>query len=455
MPYSNEYANPLGYSPLVTDEFVADRLKTFSFVPRRKETGPTEVELMPVLALDELASPAAYLQPERAFAVDGSLAVTSDEYSFQLAAVKIGCVVQDLKAKAALAEQAGPIDPDALARLYRTGAYTTLLPGEGVYGLTPGEDTWQDKFREELHATFKHLRLPFAKTPRPLLEALRATVPTGLTTMCVACHDAGRLKPAENTISLAEGAAFCPTCFREIHFTDFLFTESWLKEGKASDVFLAMMLILERTLFQGVLLDSLDGSPRLPWDRTVFIVDGPLAIYSTHSLNRYFLDRLQTYSTQPLAMGVEKTGSYVRFAQRPDVQAVLEPGSVAMITTEVANVLGGRAAERRSKHAFTYGKRFIYRTRDGHKTFVIMVPPFEGPPQKLTGERGEAADEWATYPTLRPLCEFLESNSTDQFGTATAALDIVAEANHTASLPKVLSEKFLDELLPPEARPSV
>ena len=143
--------------------------------------------------------------------------------------------------------------------------------------------------------------------------------------------------------------------------------------------------------------------------------------------------------------GLEKTGNVNMLAKLPELEKLLKPGHYAMVTRDIANLIQGKNSK--NKDSYFYGKRFIYRTLDNSKTFVVMVPPRVGTPY----DRGNVrSDLWETYPTLRIISEIIEENSTDQFSRGTAALSSIAKANHAASIPKVLGEEFLSELVKSE-----
>jgi hypothetical protein len=144
----------------------------------------------------------------------------------------------------------------------------------------------------------------------------------------------------------------------------------------------------------------------------------------------------------PVYGGVEKTGNYRKFALGQDVQDRLNPGSVAMITSNLAAIMEDGGDDSLSSLDHYFGKRFLYRSIDGSKTFVIMLPPRTGKPysDKIS------SDDWENYPHLKTFCEYVEKYKTDRFGLREAALDILSEANHAASLPARLSEKYLREM---------
>jgi hypothetical protein len=182
-----------------------------------------------------------------------------------------------------------------------------------------------------------------------------------------------------------------------------------------------------------------------PLEETIFVTDGPLAVFKPFGINPYFLESFQGKESLPILMGLEKTGLIHNFASLPQINEKISPGSIVMVTKELLDLLvGGR--EGNITQPYFYGKRFIYKTKDGSKTFVLMALPQRDNPYPLS-EKDRLSDHWDNYPHLHVLCEYIEENLTDSFGREQASLDIIAEANHAASLPKKLSEKFLSEIV--------
>jgi len=241
---------------------------------------------------------------------------------------------------------------------------------------------------------------------------------------------------------VATGETECLTCFEPVYLTDHI-GASMLK----GSFFQPMMLLMERMLMNGLIKGAITGESKIRPESTLFVMDGPLALYDNYySFSNYLLEELQGYSSMPALMGIEKTGKTNDFARWESTQAKLLPGQVGMVTTEVAQLLEGKDKDEDYYHPYFYGKKFLYRTKDGDKTFVFMAVPLSGHPYRLSRE-DEFSEEWSNYPHLRLFCDYIENTYTNRFGLETAALDIISEANFAASLPSILSMRFLNQLI--------
>lgn len=196
------------------------------------------------------------------------------------------------------------------------------------------------------------------------------------------------------------------------------------------------MLIAERLMTLSY-LEHFFTSVSKPEDvlrRTIFISDGPLALHGTVApLKR----RLHTYHeamfrwaetkdiTAPLIVGVEKTGRFVEHAEL--IRDFIPKGHVMRLTTDYINRITGRPAGNAYGTDEFYGRRFIFRSASGDP-LVITVPP---KPDVLPYE-GPGAEDFASYPILRTVCEVLDSVRTRLYPNAVIP---VALAHNAAALP--------------------
>lgn len=430
-PYHNERANPYGHNPLLEDPWIRERLDTYAPLDNVVKSDLSDLPVMEAKKLKR-----SHKNIERLVAVDGSISVTeSYTYGFQVGAIKVAAVTEDL-VKLREVQAMKFIDPQAIGLIYSSAAYTGLLPGRGIGHRGHESDrTWQDKFRLELFLTFKHFELPGSK--KNLLTVLHSVM-APKTLICASCRQEGK-EPEPLVLPPKHDFVKCPTCKKGVYVTDMLFLDSELTYLDNGGVFLSAMNLIERFLMAG-LFEEMSVEDR---NRTAFITDGPLAFFSSNTeINNKLLYQIQRQQPQPILFGVEKTGVANAFAELPEVREHLKPGCFAMITEGFANLMVGKTTSR--KNSYAYGKRFLYRNLRGDKVFVVMVPPRVGLPYVKFEAR---CDEWNTYPTLGSISDVLEAQQTERFGLDTAALDIVSHANFSASLPKVLSEALLTDLV--------
>lgn len=439
MPYENERANPLGASVLLEDSFIRDRLKTYALI---EEDSELETSQIPVIDARELAESHELEEITRLIAVDGSVTQTESKgRSYQVGAFKVGVVEESLDAMRALSSSKF-IDPKLLTEAYKIHPLVGLLPGRGVGQLDGGSDrTWRDKFRYELFVNFVHLETPSVFTKKmSLLDSLKMVLPKNHPVYCSHCfNEVGEERREKVRLERGRNYSSCGVCGRGIYLTDALYLNSELSGLDNNKVFLSTMSLAERVVTAGLI----ECASKNELETTAFVTDGPLAIFSFRDLmNQHLLYQIQRQSPQPLLFGLEKTGDANDFSKLPEVDAALKPGSFMMLTDEVSYIMAGKRYSEKS--SYSYGRRFLYKTRSGSKVFALMVPPRVGKAYERNNIR---PDEWSTYPTLRTISELIEENQTDLFGVSVPALAGVAKANSAASLPKVLGEEVLTDLV--------
>jgi hypothetical protein len=128
----------------------------------------------------------------------------------------------------------------------------------------------------------------------------------------------------------------------------------------------------------------------------------------------------------PLVVGIEKTGSFVEHAAL--IKDLIPIGHVMRLTNAYINRVTGRPTTNHYGVDEFYGRRFIYRTSAGEPLVITVLP---GPPHS-TYDGSEPSENWDAYPTLRLICEVLDSLRTRMYEHAVVP---VALAHSAAALP--------------------
>ncbi|MEU6841405.1 hypothetical protein ABZ930_05955 [Streptomyces sp. NPDC046716] len=168
---------------------------------------------------------------------------------------------------------------------------------------------------------------------------------------------------------------------------------------------------------------------------TLFVTDGPLALHGPLGpLRRRFVEHLGDLAgwcadreiVAPLMVGIEKSGAFVEHAEQ--ISDWIPIGHVMRLTNGYINRISGRSESNRYGEDEFYGRRFIYRTQAGDP-LVITVPAAPG----LSPYDGSSDVEgWSAFPTLRLICEVLDSLRTRMYQHAVIP---VALAHSAAALP--------------------
>ncbi|MDX1887921.1 hypothetical protein [Mycolicibacterium sp. 120270] len=342
---------------------------------------------------------------------------------------------------------AGPyIHPGEVRHAHSESAFDAALPGSGLVrkGVS-GVDTW----RQELDHFLANTRFD-QDSPLTLADALLTMhgapgKPAAQLTLraCPTCRakdfDAGALPV------VGRDGGNCPSCKSPLYLADVLRThEEYVPEGSNQTALTRVMLVVERLMtlsYMEHFYTTVD-TPEDVFRRTLFITDGPLGLFGVVApLKRRLYEYHQSLYewadskgiAAPLLVGVEKTG---RFVEHADLIADLIPeGAVMMLSTDYINRVTGRPAGNQYGTDEFYGRRFIYRTTSGDP-LVITVPPKPG----VLPYEGSGSEDFESYPTLRTVCEVLDSVRTRLYPNAVIP---VALAHSAASLPLGVGQSVL------------
>jgi hypothetical protein len=436
MPYPLEKASRLGHVPTATNAAVRDALQRWSITSDKPDNGDAIVALCAGVA--ELEPQGALADIDFSITVDGSdteVEVTREHPTVKVGYLRVAGSMVKLDEFRHLGQQRY-IDPRLVRRAHAEYAFDAALPGSQLArpGLT-GTDTW----RAELDAFLGSARFD-SSTAMTLAEGLLALCGTNgvpATTVelrvCPACNEKPGAGQAPLTVGLAGGS--CPYCGNSLYLADVLRThEEYNVEGSNFTPIGRVMTAAERLMTLCYMQYFTEQAPDV-LRHTIFITDGPLALFGPQApLSR----RFQAYHSQlatraaargvvaPVMVGVEKSGTFVEHAEL--IKEFIPLRNVMRLTNDYVNRVTGRPATNRYGEDEFYGRRFIYRTSAGDP-LVITVPPRAGlAPYQDTSD----AEQFASYPTLRLVCEVLDSLRTRMYKNAVMP---VALAHSSASLP--------------------
>jgi hypothetical protein len=438
MPYSNETAPRLGHVPVVNNQAIQEAFSRWEVVQARPDDDHGIKSLCkPLSDLVEIseASDVCF-----AITVDGSdseVEATREHPTVKVGFIRVAGSFVDLDKLASSGEGAF-VNPVELHHSHVESAFDMTLPGSGL--VIPGQsgvDTW----RQELDRFFGDIRFD-DDSPLTLADALlilhgSPDRPASELTLgaCPVC----RAKDFASDVKLKAGknGGRCPFCNAVLYISDALRThEEYVPEGSNQTALTRVMLVAERLMTLSYVQHIYTTAPK-PEDvfrQTLFITDGPLGLFGVVApLKR----RFQAYNDSmyrwaetkgiaaPFLVGIEKSGRFVEHAEL--IADMIPEGNVMMLSTEYINRMTGRAQENVYGRDEFYGRRFIYRTTSGDP-LVITVPPRSG----VLPYEGAGAEDFSSYPTLRTVCEVLDSVRTRLYANAVIP---VALAHSSASLP--------------------
>lgn len=356
---------------------------------------------------------------EAAIAIDGSRmaepvreGLPSVIYGFAQAAA----AYLDLRA---LESQRGArfVDPVALDRAVNSALVSLDLPCAGAYE-REGVDI-STSWREAVDRIFRAKRVEVNHLNVSLMELLfnlhgqPGAPPAELKVNCphVDC-DAKDIPLPAATPAAPEGRA-CPKCGAPVFLTDVLRIH---EEGTNESALGRLMSVVELLVLVGLVTLLWEQHRRDLLPETLFLVDGPLAMYGPPApLRSRALAYFQAMSggnpqETPFLVGVEKTGVVVDFARKLQYHDVLKPRELLICDEHVIAAMTNTANPRGYGKETYWGRKFIYRTADG-RVLVPTVVPLKGAPYDRQGGQPDPS----AYPTLPAILDVFDRTGSSMY----------------------------------------
>ena len=420
MPYSNwrgefERARRTGHTETVVRALAE---KASFYVPAEQVADLTW--LRPKAYPKALLSGAQLVRLEHAIAVDGSRqsvearpGLPSVRYGY----VQAAAVYLDLEAIASQRAERF-VDPVVLRQASRRALVSLDFPIAGAYR-RPGIDIRQS-WRELVDALFRSKRVDvngLNQTLLDLLYLLHGTPSTPATVIPINCTACGA-----RAIPVPSDGRSCPSsgCGERLFPTDVLgLHEEVVEEGSNESPLTRLMQAVELLILLGLmtLLWRLARDEYLT--RTLFVLDGPLALYGPGApIMRRALAFVQHMAQAvpgggPYLCGVEKTGTFVDYARAIARYDGLRPGELLRVDAEViGRVTNSPNPQQYGKDDY-WGRKFFYRSLDG-RVLVLTVPPAVGMAYDRTGGQPDPS----SYPTLPSILDVIDRTGSAMYQDA-------------------------------------
>jgi len=451
VPYPSERASRLGHVPTVNSQAVQDAFSRWDVA----QAAPADQTYVTSLcrSIDELDNPSVADAVRFAITVDGSdteVEATREHPTIKVGYVRVAASFIDFDKLGLAADGGNFVNPYLFLASHKHSTFDRALPGSGlVIPGSTGVDTW----RQELDGFLQETRFDpeSDQTLADMLLILHGSpaIPASTAPLrrCPSCGAHG-VQLSSGQIDIPKTGAICPVCGARLYLGDVLRTEEeYVPEGSNRSALTRLMLVAERLTSIGYMQLLLQNRYYDLLKKILFITDGPLALHGTVApLKTRFQDYLGKFAKScasaacpaaPLVVGVEKSGAFVEHAQL--IAHLIHPRHAMLLTTEYINRMTGRPLNNPYGSDEFYGRRFIYRTSSGG-ILVLTVPP---KPDVLPYDNpnGEC---WASYPTLRPICEVLDRVQTRLYENAVIP---VALAHSDASLPLGVGQSVLRALV--------
>ena len=443
MPYirpegAPERASRLGHVRAAMDPSVRQALASYHVPPAASGPPPiadllVESGTLPVSNLPE---------PSFAISVDGSVQEIEVRPEFPSARVGFAQVAGVLSQLEALVPTppGGFVDPVAIAQATNAALVKGVVP-TSIVTIRPGQ-TMFEAWREAVFLLFQECKLEGpAGTSTSLLDVLAhvlgspsARVIAVKLERCPGRHDRDCNASA---LRVPLAGSTCPACGTSLFFTDITNTHDEVVEDGSNQTALGrLMNVLELLTFlwQIRIFARADHGRFFP--RCAFLLDGPLAMFGRPAgLKRPALRFLQAiHATEiaagrpglPVVLGIEKSGVLAEHAEH--IRDHIPPGYLLLLPDRyIREQVQHRSGARAYGYDTDYGRRFIYRARDG-RTLVFSMPPMPS---------GDPTDDAHTvalthYPSLDTAVGLLDRVGTMLYRNAVIP---VAFAHNFASLP--------------------
>ncbi|MEV5302709.1 hypothetical protein [Amycolatopsis methanolica] len=307
------------------------------------------------------------------------------------------------------------VDPVAIDRAVNAALVSLDLPVAGAY-TREGVDI-ATSWRESIYSLFRDKKIEVNRLNQSLLDLLmllHGKPGRPAETVLVNCphEDCGYKNVATPT-----GGTACPGCDDDLFPTDILrIYEEVVEEGTNQTALGRLMSVVELLVLVGLTSLLWEQSRNELLCSTLFIVDGPLAMYGPPAKLRsqaqaYF--QSMTASTPgdgPYLCGLEKTGAMVDYARQLARYDVLKPGDLLICDQQVIETITN------SSNAVAYGKetywgrKFVYRSRDGRVVVPTIMPATGAAYDNDGGQAGPAG-----YPTLPAILDVIDRTGSSMY----------------------------------------
>jgi hypothetical protein len=306
------------------------------------------------------------------------------------------------------------VDPYEIERAVNTALVTLDLPVAGAY-TREGVDI-ATSWRESIDHLFRIKKIEVNRLDESLLDLLflvHGRPGAAANVVPVNCPTPDCSKDVQVPVAGRE----CDACGVWLFPTDVLrIHEEVGEEGTNQSALGRLMSVVELLVLVGLATLLWEQSREELLPTTLFIVDGPLAMYGPPAkLRGRALDYFQFMDTDtpglaPYICGLEKTGAMVDFARQLARHGVVEPGQLMVCDEEILKRVTNASNARAYGKETYWGRKFIYRALDG-RVVVPTVMPATGDPYDSNGGKPDPND----YPTLPAILDVIDRTGSSMY----------------------------------------
>lgn len=306
------------------------------------------------------------------------------------------------------------VNPHEIERAVNTALVTLDLPVAGAY-TREGIDI-ATSWRESIDHLFRVKKIEVNRLDESLLDLLfllhgQPGAPASRVPVNCPTED------CQKDVQVPPAGAECIACSGWLYPTDVLrIHEEVGEEGANQSALGRLMSVVELLVLVGLATLLWEQSRYQLLPTTLFIVDGPLAMYGPpaklrgRALEYFQLMGSDTPALAPYICGLEKTGAMVDFARQLARHDILEPGQLMVCDEDIlGRVTNASNAPAYGKETY-WGRKFIYRALDG-RIVVPTVLPAKGEPYDSSGGKPDPKD----YPTLPAILDVIDRTGSSMY----------------------------------------
>ncbi len=307
------------------------------------------------------------------------------------------------------------VDPVAIADAVNSALVSLDLPIAGAYAREDIDikTSWRELVAQ-LFATKKVQVNRLDQSLLDLLMLLHGSPGDPAATLPVSCPASGC---EVRDLPVPAAGADCPSCATALYPTDTLRIHNAVsEEGTNEEALGRLRSVVELLVLVGLTTLLWRQSRNDLLASTLFIVDGPLAMYGEPAKLRgraesYFQAMAtSTPGDAPYLCGIEKSGAMVDYARQLARHDVLDPGDLMVCDSAVIARVANTADPADYGKETYWGRKFIYRAHDG-RVVVPTVMPAAGAAYAIGG--GQPGPDG--YPTLSAILDVIDRTGSSMY----------------------------------------
>lgn len=380
MSFQGEYAS---YEPLrriIESQRINERLQGLHV----KKISPSANSISPDNLVAKSSLSQTTQQPDLILAVDGSYQAAPVQNGFPCAEcgyITVASVLLDLK-KAKELEKAEFIDPKEFRETEKTSSFEAVFPGCNI--IVGDEPDAKSSLRRVLFEEMTNCHV--FEDGETLLDTYEALLKIKLGESSGARHPMSPIEGNENEMTYGFGVYTCPQTHKPLFSTDALRLHELMNPSSTcGEMYGQIMSTIEKLWLIHILRSFEKNNWLATLRRVAFIIDGPLAVFSTASwltnaikkeINRINNKQKEINGTDMMIVGLEKTGTFFNHFVSIDtdsngVSGIFPSQHAFLLTDEYIkkNIIYSESPKPFGQDTY-FGRKFFYKAKSGQ----LLVP---------------------------------------------------------------------------------